>query len=423
MHNEIRKNLLIDWTKGDVVFCDPGKRSPLYLMGSNNVWKMNRDIMTYFGVSNYNGLRQYKNKNNLKEIANHKFLNYTTKTRLRFTKRIKYGKLIEKWKSCDPNNNQTIVVNKMVYSILSKSNIHDKSLEWFTKNVKDLEVKLAKRNSKSCDHTDFLKYVRLKLDLLRKIKLQYDTQYLEKLNWFSYLNKLKHENQLIRKIKNEFGLYAKIIMGDWSNKGRLKFISTPNLSLKRKLKEHFKVYDIDEYRTSCIHYKTNVNCDHMSVKINSSEDSVNQTKVSKQLHAVLTYKIVNEEVAGKGTLSGCINRDKNSVLNMERIFRNLLSNKSRPALFDRKKLDRSLFYDALGNPLTASGTLRKQTLKNKQLSSNNKLKTSNMSNNKIRKSKSNTISQKPKRIKQSKTIQVKKSVNIKKLFDKKVISL
>jgi hypothetical protein len=34
------------------------------------------------------------------------------------------------------------------------------------------------------------------------------------------------------------------------------FISTPNIGLKHKLKEGFKVFNIDEYRTSCLDYKT-----------------------------------------------------------------------------------------------------------------------------------------------------------------------
>lgn len=406
--DEVRINLLDSWTKGEIIFCDPGKRSPLYLMGSNNISKLNKDKLSYFGISNYNCLRKYDK--GLKDIGNHKFMNYTTKTRLVFTKRLKYGKLIEKWKSADLSKNQNNIINKMVYNIINKSNTQNKSLKWFTETVKDLEVKLAKENSKSCNHKDFLRYVKLKINLLNKIKYQYDTEYLEKLNWHSYLNKQKHETNLIRKIKNEFGLYAKIIMGDWSNNGRLKFISTPNLSLKRKLKDHFEVYDIDEYRTSFIHYKTNANCNKMSVNINSS-NSNDQTNVLKQLHAVLTYKIVNEEVAGKNILSGCINRDKNSVLNMERIFRNLLSVKSRPALFSRKKLDRTLFYDALGNPLTATGTLRKKTINSKQLPSNNIKNTRTRINTKITQLNSDTVSQKTKRIRQLKNTRVKKSVN------------
>ena len=41
------------------------------------------------------------------------------------------------------------------------------------------------------------------------------------------------------------------------------FISTPNIALKRKLKERFNVYNIDEYRTSCLNYKTEEPCNNL----------------------------------------------------------------------------------------------------------------------------------------------------------------
>jgi hypothetical protein len=33
----------------------------------------------------------------------------------------------------------------------------------------------------------------------------------------------------------------------------IKYISTPNLGLKRKLNENLMIYNIDEFRTSCLH--------------------------------------------------------------------------------------------------------------------------------------------------------------------------
>jgi hypothetical protein len=40
------------------------------------------------------------------------------------------------------------------------------------------------------------------------------------------------------------------------------FISIPNLSIKRKLSEKFKIYNIDEYKTSILNYKTKEVKDH-----------------------------------------------------------------------------------------------------------------------------------------------------------------
>jgi hypothetical protein len=41
------------------------------------------------------------------------------------------------------------------------------------------------------------------------------------------------------------------------------FISTPNIALKRKLRERFKIYNIDEFRTSCINNKTEEESDNL----------------------------------------------------------------------------------------------------------------------------------------------------------------
>jgi hypothetical protein len=49
-----------------------------------------------------------------------------------------------------------------------------------------------------------------------------------------------------------------LVISDWSDKMRLNYISTPNLALKRKLAE-YKVYNLDEFRTSCLNYKTEEN--------------------------------------------------------------------------------------------------------------------------------------------------------------------
>ena len=382
-----------DYDAGKIVFCDPGKRSPLFLMASNNVMKDVTSVtgkrfkdtkketpmkLDYFGVSS-KAITMKSNQIKLangetdkvyidKPISNHKFMNYTTNTRIKFTKRKIYGKLIENWKQSKPSNYIAIKgpETKKTFKTVARDNI------WLAKTIKDIETELARLNSKSCNHDTFLEYVKLKLVLLEKVRCQYNTEKLEKLKWFSYLNKLHHENNLIRKIQSEFGKDITIIFGDWSGKGNLKFISTPNISLKRKLREHFKVYSIDEYCTSCIHYTAidkDKRCKNISalvkdrsIKVEPKKKEVNNIikrnpynkvtrknaikkvpipdddKVLRDLHAVLTSEIVKEGVVCKKTLC-CINRDKNSVLNMERIVSNLLTKKCRPDLFTRNQLN------------------------------------------------------------------------------------
>jgi hypothetical protein len=72
---------------------------------------------------------------------------------------------------------------------------------------------------------------------------------------------------MVNKIANKYSKDHIIIIGDWSiGKQMRNFISTPNLTLKRKLQETFKVYNIDEFITSCLSYKTEEVCENLYLK-------------------------------------------------------------------------------------------------------------------------------------------------------------
>ena len=202
-----RKKLQIEWEKGNVIFCDPGKRSPLFLMASNNVYKTaQKDKLPYFGISKKNSERKRQ-----KEIWNHKFMDYTIQTRIKFTKRLKYGRLIDNWKK--KISSKLIPIEKPIKSDKVSEQDYEKIVsdeiirltKFKEKSLKDVETELSTKNSKTCKHSEFLEYVKLKLECHKKVKYQYDTEYLEKLRWHSYLNKQKHECNLMNNIGNEFG--------------------------------------------------------------------------------------------------------------------------------------------------------------------------------------------------------------------------
>jgi len=73
----------------------------------------------------------------------------------------------------------------------------------------------------------------------------------------------------MKKIKKEYGIDVTIFIGDWSNENyQMKhFTSTPRIGLKRKLKKNFKVYNLDQYRTSKMCYKTKEETKNLKVKI------------------------------------------------------------------------------------------------------------------------------------------------------------
>jgi hypothetical protein len=286
-----RSEFKTKFNEGKILVCDPGKRSILYLMATNNVIHENENDKS----SNCYGISIDGKETN--GMGKHKFMKYSEKRDI--------------WKG-----------NKFLFS---KN----------TKTLKDLEAELSKLNSKSCDHDEFIKYIVLKFECMKLVDEKYDIEYLQKLKWFSHLNKIHHENELVKQISNEFGKDVTIVIGDWSGKGRIKFAPTPNIALKRKLKEHFDVYFINEFRTSKVHYKHDIACNNMIVEDKKITDSDNTPieKRFKYLHPVLTYQIVSKSMGQENIVSGCINRDKNSVLNMERIVKSLIETCDCPDIF------------------------------------------------------------------------------------------
>ena len=93
---------------------------------------------------------------------------------------------------------------------------------------------------------------------------------------------------MLNKIEKAYSKDHIIIMGDWSRETQMKhFMSTPNVSIKRKLKERFNVYDIDEFRTSCLHHETEGPCKNLYLR--------DDKKVARRKHSILTYQMLNIE--------------------------------------------------------------------------------------------------------------------------------
>ena len=98
------------------------------------------------------------------------------------------------------------------------------------------------------------------------------------------------------------------------------FISTPNLTQKRKLRERFKVYNIDEFRTSCLNYKTEEKCNNLRLP--------GKNNIEYKMHSILTYKMENNRL-------GCINRDKNGCQNIKKLFNSFMISGTIPEVYRR----------------------------------------------------------------------------------------
>ena len=346
---EMRKILKDKYDSGKLLLCDPGKNQLLYCINPNcQSDTVNSNISK---ISNY-GISFSKDKKD-------KFMNYTNNTRLKFIKHHKYKKYTNKWKS--------------------------KKINDTTETLQSCEEKVSNYNSKSCVHKSFLEYCKEKIKCMVFYKENYKDSFLQKLNWYMYLNKYKHINELIKIIKSEFGKDITIIIGDWSSTGKVKYMSTPNNFIKNKLKEHFTVYHIDEFRTSKYHNLHEIKCKNFYRKLNEKEikiveDKLKLTKLKikseiksihgkindklkaiygyhcpfeirtiKKVHDVLTFKkvdyvrnfpkIISDKLPVKHktriALSGSLNRDRNAVLNMNKIFIELSISGNRPEILTR----------------------------------------------------------------------------------------
>lgn len=247
------------------------------------------------------------------------------------------------------------------------------------KSIEELESKLSVASSKSCIHSEFINYARLKCIVYDELMLS-DYDFIYKMKYSAYIKKQRHTNNLLNVIENEFGNDIVIVIGDWSGQGGYKRKSTPpNQSLTRLLRKRFMVMYIDEYRTSKIHYKTDTECtkikkqlngveidrlknkyndriiktesnhmllskygkipDDLMKKINkklpnniknyiktSNMKSTQRIPLMKELHGVLSYK---KDEPNKPCISGCINRDLNACLNFERLVLNYLETNER----------------------------------------------------------------------------------------------
>ena len=180
---------------------------------------------------------------------------YSNRMHINRTKRLKYQRLIKNYK--DKNE-------------ISKT-----------------ENELSKYNSKSCDYEKFKKFIDKKNELNKILLEKYKAEIFRKYKWFSYINRKKSETRLVREIKEKYGKDVILCHGDWSKGDKnIKYMSTPNLGLKRKLAEYFKIYNIDEFRTSCLNHKTENKCENMYLP--------DKKGTERKIHSILTYQTVKK---------------------------------------------------------------------------------------------------------------------------------
>ena len=108
-----------------------------------------------------------------------------------------------------------------------------------------------------------------------------------------------------------------LIYGDWSVPKQMKHvISTPMIGLKRRLHQAFDIINIDEFRTSCLDWRTEA--------YNKEATVVTKKGRTKKLHSVLVSSIPQDNNPAERKLS-FQNRDRNSVLNIRKLSRHFFA--------------------------------------------------------------------------------------------------
>lgn len=221
---------------------------------------------------------------------------YSNKQKVKETKRLKYQRLIK--------------------------NLKD------TLKICEIENTLSIYNSKTCDIEKFKKYIEEKNKVNEKLFNLYENEKFRQYKWYSYINKKRTEDNMNNLIINKYGKNINLIYGDWCMTKQMRnFISTPNLGIKRKLAKKFNIYNIDEYRTSCLYYKTEEKGNNFYIT-----DKINK---KRKLHSVLTFKMETTENECKKIRIDCINRDYNGCINIRKIFHSYMKNETRPLRYCR----------------------------------------------------------------------------------------
>lgn len=266
-----------------------------------------------------------------------KTLSYSSKQRLSETNRLVYNEIIKKEK---------------------KSN-----------NINTIEEKLSLENSKSCNYNKFIEFVKNKNKVNSKISKFYEEKLFRNLIFRSKSLTKKSEQNLVNKIKELYGNDCVLLYGDKNiGKQMRHLISSPMIGFKKMLDKEFKVYNVDEFRSSCLDYRTTddklitAKCKMVKMNVEKSRNVDKQmlyknkiflkkkmrfTKtdtgykriiknwIAKKLTAILVSQISNESC--KNSFYSYQNRDRNAVLNIKKLVNYELENGkgSRPYWYRR----------------------------------------------------------------------------------------
>jgi hypothetical protein len=215
---------------------------------------------------------------------------------------------------------------------MKKSNrvIHNEKLK--VSHIQNLETELSKYSLKTVDIKKYKQLLQLRYIHTKALRYFYERDIYRKLRWRRFTAGQRSEMKLVNNIKETFGSDAVLLYGNWSRNTQMKyFYPTPNIGLRKRLGVHFKIYMIDEYKTS----KTCHECKHENEnKIYHKDKRHWKNNQQKLVHGVLCCTNINCNTTW--------NRDVNGSLNILEIGQAILNGKERPEVFRRTTISQTI---------------------------------------------------------------------------------
>ena len=229
------------------------------------------------------------------------------------------------------DNGNTLTYTKMQRRVdtyaKKKRQIMMKSFE--ENNIKKIEEPLNQTCSMSCNYEKFIAYLKLRNQINQELQTYYEQELFRKLRWRSHTYTQKSESILINKIKRTFGKKIVIGFGSFQQTQQMKnCMPTPNKGLKDLLAKHFKLYIVDEFKTSkmcsfCLEGETGY--------YKQRENPRPFRKGMVNVHGLLTCT-----KCSKSSHSHLMNRDLNGSRNILYLMKEWIQHRKRPTQFCRK---------------------------------------------------------------------------------------
>jgi hypothetical protein len=195
------------------------------------------------------------------------------------------------------------------------------------KTPQEWETELSNFNRKSLQQDVFKQYLTKKNEVNSKLLSFYEGQIFRKLKWNAFMNRKRSEHKMLHRFRSIFGTPEEVVIGfgDWEQRKQMRFKEPTKGKGMRELfrKAGYKVYLVDEFRTSCRCHKCEGECTTFRECPNPRPWKKNETTLR---HGLLMCK----------TCTGLWNRDVNSSLNIHRVVEHHMEGKGRPKYLSRQ---------------------------------------------------------------------------------------